>query len=178
MPVYRKSPSVPPAEMKSLVDELAAELTKPKTFGQPIILEDSTPETESLRVHVIWDRWADYDKEYRDVVILRAYEDAKGKEIRDRITLALGLTVPEAAAIGLLPFLLRPAVGASGPRDTNEELREAMLQLGASALKDPEHPELRFAHQEDVDAACAHLKEVLPRTEWLTYKFVDRDASE
>jgi hypothetical protein len=178
MPVYKKPPRVSGPELESLVEGLVGELNNPKEFGQPIVLEDSTPETNSLPVHVIWDRWAEYDKDFRYTVILNAYEQARGKEIRDQITLALGLTVPEAAAIGLLPFLLRPAAGASGPRDLDENLRAAMLQLGASTLNDPKHPELRFAHQEDVEAASAHLKDVLPHTSWLIYKFVDPDTLE
>jgi hypothetical protein len=199
MPVYRKPVRNPGPELETFVGELASELKSPKQFGQPMIKEDATPETNSLRVHVIWDRWSDYDPDFRYIAILNAYERAYGKATRDQITLALGLTVPEAVSVGLLPFQVRPAArAAAGPSDeelrgkarrrrteiarersrpSDREYREALLKLGASTLADADHPQLRFATEEAAGLAHEQLKRMFPNSSWVIAEYIETDAS-
>ena len=91
------------AEHDSLLADLVGELKSHNLIGQPIILEDRTPQTNSIRVYVIWEQWDIYPGESRSQLIMDAYGEAFGEETQRQITLALGVTVPEAVAIGLLP---------------------------------------------------------------------------
>src|SRR5690349_6557412 len=88
-----------------LAEKLATELKNGREYGQPLVYEQEYA-TGKIRVTVIWDVWADASLEERSAVILRAYEMAEGPEYREKIALASGLTVPEAAAAGMLPFQL------------------------------------------------------------------------
>jgi hypothetical protein len=135
-------------------------------MGQPIILEDSTPETKSTRVHVIWDRWEEHPGEFRSALIQQAYEAALGRMYREQITFALGLTVPEAISLGLFPFQVIPA-RRRGEAPSDEEYDKAMLEAGASTLADTKRPQLRFATEEDAQAAYEHLEEALPGSKWI-----------
>src|SRR3954454_17486423 len=87
----------------SLAKKLADELRGGRDFGQPLVYEREFA-TGKSRVTVIWDEWADASLEERSAVILRAYEQAEGKDAREKIALASGLTVPEATAAGMLPY--------------------------------------------------------------------------
>ena len=93
----------PPAVIGDLVAKLADELQNSREYGQPVIDEERFP-TGKIRVVVIWDVWDGLPFEDRTAVILQAYERAEGREKRDAIALASGLTFPEAHAAGMLPF--------------------------------------------------------------------------
>src|SRR5947209_5250878 len=88
----------------NLVEELANELKHDRESGQPVIDEQHFPTTDKIRVNVLWDKWDDVPHEDRADIILRAYGTAEGKESRDKIALAVGLTFPEAYESGMLPF--------------------------------------------------------------------------
>jgi hypothetical protein len=143
-----------------LARELAQELTQERESGQPVI-DEQTFRTGALRVTVLWDKWDRVPPEDRSLTILRAYELAEGKESRERITLPLGMTVPEAAASGLLPFQIIPALRKGDPV-TAEQCRDALLAEGASALVDPDRPQLRFATEEEAEAGRVRLSSRLP----------------
>src|SRR3954469_5132674 len=131
-----------------LADKLAAELKGGREFGQPTVYEQEYA-TGKLRVTVIWDEWADAPLEERSAIILRAYELAEGPSYRDKIALASGLTVPEAAAAGMLPYQIITGLRKTDPL-TSEEVRAAMLAEGASVLGGPgEALLLRFATREE-----------------------------
>ena len=38
-----------------------------------------------MRVNVLWDRWDDVPHEERTEIILKAYENAEGKDVRERL---------------------------------------------------------------------------------------------
>ncbi len=151
-----------------LVEKLAAELRKSREYGQPIIDEEVFP-TGKIRVVVIWDEWDRLPMEDRTTAILQAYNRAEDEK-REKIALASGLTVPEAVAAGMLPFVIIPAVRKGDPV-TMEQCRQAMIDEGASRLLGPEPnklrllPEpirLRFATLDDAEAARRRLLERLP----------------
>lgn len=146
-----------------LVDQLAGELRTSQESGQPLIYEQTFP-TGKLRVTVIWDAWDRLPLEQRTEIILRAYAQAEGRDSRDRIALASGLTVPEAYAAGMLPFQIFPAL-RKGDSVSPEECRAAMIAEGASILAGSERPQLRFATLDEAEAAQKRLSQRLPLSE-------------
>src|SRR6266540_408393 len=123
----------------ALAERLADELRSNRASGQPLIDEQEFP-TGKIRVTVIWDEWDRLPLEDRTAVILRAYDLAEGRDYRERIALASGLTVPEAHAAGMLPFQVIPALRSADPV-TAEQCRQALIDEGASTLLAPEKPQ-------------------------------------
>lgn len=83
---------------------------------------------------------------------------------RDRIAIAVGLTVPEAYDSGLLPFQVIPPVRPDDPV-TPEDCRNAMIDEGASVLLGASNPQLRFAALEEAEACRQRLTRRLPGSE-------------
>jgi len=144
----------------NLVERLVDELKSERRSGQPIIDEEEFP-TKKLRVNVIWDEWERVPLEDRTGTILRAYEQAEDRDYADRIALASGLTVPEAHTAGMLPFQIIAAIRKSDTV-TPEQCRKALIDEGASILFGAEQPQLRFATEDDAEAARKRLAERLP----------------
>ena len=175
MPVHKRPPAGKDPGLEKLLQDLVNELKNPRPMGQPIILEDRTPETNSIRVHVIWDRWAECDRTRRSGIVLDAYEQASGADIRQQVTLALGLTVAEAIATGLLPYRIVPARTRSR-QPADRDYRQAMDRAGAIRIADDDWPQLRFATQEDAETTLEHLTQTLRRSKWIILQEV-ADAS-
>ena len=171
MPIYRRPIGGDEAAINSLRNDLVEELRGPKPLGQPIILEDCTPQTDSMRVHVVWDRWTECPRELRQQLIMDAYKEALGEKLPHPITLAMGLTVPEAVEIGLLPFRIAPAQRRSDSA-ADAEYHQTMLKAGASTLFEKEVPQLRFASLENAEVALASLEAELPGSKWLVIQEV------
>lgn len=157
--IIEVQPSLP-ATNNSLATTLAAELKSDRDFGQPLVYEQEYP-TKRARATVIWDEWNKVPVEDRPAIILRAYELALGKEARDRIALANGLTVPEAATAGLLPYQVIAARRETDPVGS-EDVRNAMIEQGASQLGPEGLLALRFATQEEAEACIERLTQALP----------------
>jgi hypothetical protein len=170
----RLGPDEPFAEVKrDLAEKLADELRNNRDHGQPIIYEKAF-RTGKLRVNVIWDAWDRIPLQERTATMLRAYELAEGRESRDRIALASGLTVPEAHAAGMLPYQIIAALRKGDPL-TPEDVRRALVEEGGSQLFNPFRVQLRFASQEEAEAARQRLINRFPKSEevWI----IDRDVS-
>jgi hypothetical protein len=151
------------ATKAGLAEKLAAELKSAKDFGQPLVYEQEYS-TKKVRVTVIWDEWADASLEERSAVIMKAYEIAEGAGGREKIALASGLTVPEATAAGLLPFQVFPGLRKTDPIKP-EQVREIMLEQGASKLSADDGLQLRFATKEEAEACRDRLIRKLPASE-------------
>jgi hypothetical protein len=178
MPRIRKGLGPPPPpRFPGLIEELVCELKAERESGQPTVEEFHFPRTNRLRVTVTWDKWEPVPDDARAEVIRLAYEQAEGKEFRDRIALCVGLTVPEARESGLLPFQVEFAL-RPGDAVNSEQCRQALLAEGASTLTDPERPELRFASLEEAQACVRRLTARLPRSEavWMIAHDVARPA--
>lgn len=162
----------PPRAVRNLVDRLADELKSNRPSGQPMIEEEEFP-TGKIRVNVIWDAWDRVPLEDRTATILQAYEQAEGRDYRDRIALASGLTVPEAHAAGMLPYQVIAAVRKGDPV-TADQCRRALIEEGASILFGEDNPQLRFATEEEAEAARKRLAARLPNSEpvWVITKEV------
>lgn len=158
-----------------LVAELADELRTNRPCGQPLIREQRFPKTDVIRTTVIWDKWESLSDEDRLATILQAYEDVEGEAFRDRVALAIGLTVSEAHETGLLPFQVTTALRASDAV-TAEECRDAMIEFGASVLSDPDRPVLRFATVEEAEQCVQQLVKRLPESEpvWIVTREAGR----
>ncbi len=89
---------------------------------------------------------------------------SEGKEFRDRIALAIGMTVPEAHEAGLLPAQVTPGLRESDPV-TLEVCHQAMIELGVSVLSNRQRPDLRFGSVEKAKEAVEHLIQQLPGSE-------------
>jgi hypothetical protein len=164
MPRKRKGFEPPlPRPVGKLVARLADELKANRPFGQPIIDEEEFP-SKKIRVNVIWDAWDRASLEARTDTILQAYEKAEGRDYRDRIALASGLTVPEAHAAGMLPYQIIAAVRKGDPV-TADQCRRALIEEGASVLLGEDSPQLRFSTEEEAEAARKRLAERLPNSE-------------
>jgi hypothetical protein len=136
-----------------------------------LILEDDTPETNSLRVTVVWDRWSACPTEFRSPIILDSYAAAHGEDTRRKITLAIGVTVEEAVDLGLLPF----KVLSARRRDESpspEAYRKAMTEAGGVIISGDEGLQLRFATLDDAAAAMEALEHRLPGSKWMVVEEV------
>ena len=112
---------------------------------------------------VIWDRWEGIpDDERQSVIFQEAYDRVEGKEFRDRIALAVGLTMPEACESDLLPFEVFPIIRKGDPV-TLDECREALIAEGASTLFDPSHPRIAFASPEEAERCISRPRRAAPR---------------
>lgn len=162
----------PPRTNGQIVERLVDELKSDRVSGQPSIEEEEFP-TGRLRVNVIWDAWDRLPHENRTAAILQAYERAEGRDYRNRIALASGLTVPEAHAAGFLPYQVITAIRKGDPV-TEDECRRALVEEGASTLLDEDHPQLRFATEEEAEDAKKRLAERLRGSDpvWIVIKEV------
>jgi hypothetical protein len=168
MPIHTRLPAQKGPKEQELLRHLVEELKQPRDIGQPIILEDSTPETRSIRVTVVWDRWEDCPRELRAGIIVDAYNEAGGEDIGRQIKLALGITVPEAVTMGLLPWEVRPLNAAGQPLNrVDPEYRKAMTEMGAFQRFGRDRLDLRVATLEDAQATIERLQERLPGSKWM-----------
>src|SRR5580692_8965123 len=150
--IRRGADEQPRLRYPALVAELDEELRHTHESGQPRIEETVFPKTNLMRVTVLWDKWDPVSDEDRATTILQAYEQVEGEEFRDRIALAIGLTIPEASLMGLLPLQVCPVVRPDDPV-TAEQCREAMLREGASTLLlGSNRPVLLFATREEAES--------------------------
>jgi hypothetical protein len=150
---------------EELVQALTQELLDPRGLIQPIIFEDPTEETQTLRVQVVWQEWHDLSHEVRTGIILDAYEKAYSAERRHQITLALGFDFDEAWRLGLVPVSLRPSLhGNEGI--SQDEYRQAMRDVGAVMEMADAGPMLWFASVKDAEVVKEQLEQILPHSKW------------
>jgi len=170
MPRIQVTP--PPPEHSShpqLVGDLRRELADSREFGQPLIIEEPFARTEERRVTVVWDRFARLDHEERTLVILDAYDQDQQGAL-PRIAVALGYTFPEGEDEGVLPYEVAPNL-RSGDVVTAEQCHQAMIQLGASVLRDPQRPSLSLPTAELAKKYVDRLIAILPQSRevWTIY---------
>jgi hypothetical protein len=164
MPRIVRSPeTATPRRLAGLVEQLADELKSGRESGQPLIDEEHF-KTGAVRVVVFWDRWDHISQEDRSEAILEAYRKVEGDDFANRIALVSGLTIPEGQEAGMLPWYVFPALREDDPA-TPEQCFQAMIDEGASVLRNPSWPELRFATEEEAEACKKRLANRLPGSE-------------
>jgi hypothetical protein len=175
MPRHLRQLTSAHAKHDELVSELAAELRDSHNPIQPVIIEDETPENQTLRVQVIWAKWDGVPYELRTSIILDAYERIYGAARRAQITFALGYDFYEGRNVGLLPFSLRPSTQAATD-EVFERQRQAMRDIGAPVELADHGPQLWFATIEDAETAMKQLEIKTPLAKWLIVEEAHRDA--
>lgn len=175
MPRYVLSKPSRSARFPKLVERLAQELQAPGMDLQPLILEEEISSTGSRHVHVIWDEWKDVADDQRADVVVEAYVQAEGKETADNITLAEGVSPNEALALGLLPWKLLPS-RKKAKRPGDDEYAKAIRGEAGNTLLGAKAKELRYARQEDAEAAVPRLTKSLPGSHWVVVQEVSYDA--
>jgi hypothetical protein len=163
VPLRISRPAPRTAKEKALLQALVAELRNPRASGEPIITERHMPRKGLVHVQVLWDRWQECREIERFEIIYDAYKDVKGADFANRIVLATGLTRPEAAAMGLLPFQLLPRLQDEAPPERHTR---AMIDEGAFVLNGSGEPQLRFETFEEAEACQERLEQRLPGSRW------------
>jgi hypothetical protein len=162
--VRGREPVATPRRFPNLVDELTHELKQSHESGQPVIDEQHFSRTGKMRVTVLWDKWEDVPHEERVEIILKAYENAEGKDVRENVVLAVALTFPEAYEAGMLPFQVIPLLRKGDPVSA-EDCVKLMLAEGASTLIPGGKPELRFPSENEAKESIKRLVKRLPESE-------------
>lgn len=165
MPRFIITPNAPSPKHERLVKKLAQEFAAASPHLQPLILEEQIPSTKSRHVRVIWDAWKDLTDEQRAAVIVDAYKEAEGPEAAEAITIAEGVTPPEALALGLLPFKVVAARKKGDPVPPGA-YQTALAAEARRSLLGAKARELRFARIEDAEQAVARLQNALPGSSW------------
>ena len=98
MPVKKMPPRRASPLAEDLRRKLVEEWTSPKEKGEPLILQDSSgpPSSRSTRIYVVWTEWGDLSLQERSEIIMDAYEQTHSTDETLSVTVALGLTPPEA----------------------------------------------------------------------------------
>jgi hypothetical protein len=129
MPVYRPILKAVP-KWEKLVDALAQELRTPtQGLDAPVVFEDQVPQTRSINVIVVWQRFQEVPQERRSTLILDAYESFNKKRLQ-QIRFASGVTPDEAIRGGYLPYKIVPATRRSDGISP-KEIRQAIEKAGA-----------------------------------------------
>ena len=110
--IHRDVPRADP----SLVAEIAEELRRRQETGDPeapLVIQEDVPRTDYVHVTVIWDRWGALPAEERGRIILEAYEQARGVDAAQAISIAVGLTRDQARRLGLENGIAAPLPAAA-----------------------------------------------------------------
>ena len=149
----------------ALAAELARELERDPSpeepFAQPIIFERDVPQTKTVHVTVVWEKWRSVGIDARDRIIMQAYEKIFPDKV-DQITIAMGMTTDEAVDVGLLPYGIEPMVRAG--ELTDEQVRTMMRNEGA--VETPSGLQLRFPSLELANRAYERLAAGSDQKHW------------
>jgi hypothetical protein len=124
------------------------------------------PETKSRHVHVIWDSWKDLSDDQRSTIIVDAYRQVEGDQAAAEVTIAEGVTVQEALALGLLPFKVVPGRKRNDTISL-DDYRRAMEAEARYTLLGLRAKELRYSRLEDAEQAKNRLIQGLPGSSWI-----------
>ena len=151
---------------KSLLAELIHEIRSPREKGQPFIEVRNMSRGGLRHVYVIWDRWDECRPEVRAAIIRDAFAAVKGPEYEKSIAVTVAATVPEAVEAGLLPYEVTPFGWNRGAKAQAEEVRQIMLEEGASPLRDRVLPILAFGSQDQGEETIRRLQTRAPQYNW------------
>ena len=147
-------------------EHLLFELRNPKTFGQPIIIEDFCYSAKDhYHVYVIWDEWVRYPSNVSVKLIMDAFYAVDPKKAQFFLQ-CTGLTMAEAWKQGFLPFGVEPRPYREGDPSLEEYIR-VLIETDASEIPEFDLPQLRFHTLEEAEAAYEYLQQDLPNSRWL-----------
>jgi hypothetical protein len=166
MPFQELIPPPRSAEQQRLLKELVAELRHPRPAGQPRVVVKQVGKNRVRHVYVFWDRWEGCPAPIRGDIAYDALAEVMGKDYEESIALVVTATIPEATELGLLPYQVRYRGWSNPESELSKRCNEAMLALGASVLRSPKAPELRFESEEEAEKAVEQLRAAVPEAEW------------
>ena len=159
MAVIRQTSRLP-ANKADLVKELAQEWKDETKAKQPLIYENEISQTRSLHVLVVWDKWANIEDRERSAIILEAFQSAF-PERGPVITIALGLTMEEAIAMGYFPYKIEPLVGEMDEAE-KDAIEKIMLAENENAIRTTNGLELRYRTFQEAFEAYERLNTKRP----------------
>jgi hypothetical protein len=148
-----------------LVAELASEFRQPPDHPDPpLVVLDRFPQTRSVHVLVIWDKWRDLTIPERSRVIADAFAAAFPDE-DVVVRFPMGLTPGEALSQGYLPYQIIPFVR---PTDgvSSAAVKQAMNSAGGVRMQIGGDMQLRFATRGQASAAYRRLVERINKPIW------------
>lgn len=89
---------------EKLLNRLLAEWRAPQASedAEPVIIEERPSNHDHVNhLYVVWSEWGDLTPLGRSKVILQAYEQYRGRDLAQSVTLAMGLTPAEARQMGI-----------------------------------------------------------------------------
>ena len=114
------------SDRERFVSDIERALEAPSKEHPPFVFSQRIGATDAINTTVVTQVWKGLSHEERSDVIVEAHRRHGDGEV----TIALGLTVDEASASGLLPYSIVPLVKQSDPVDP-ESIRSAMIEEGA-----------------------------------------------
>jgi hypothetical protein len=91
------------ADYSDMVASLAAEWAHPvAAHTEPVVVEQRDRAGKLSHVYVIWSLWNDVERTQRSEIIMDAAERCFSEDEVLNITIAMGLTAKEAAAMGIV----------------------------------------------------------------------------
>jgi hypothetical protein len=181
MPVIRRSrTSDPVPELRIRLAELMAkELIGERVRDGPVIFEISTGRADEIDVIVIWEAWRSLASLDRTTVIREAYDKHRAgleeavhyldlerkptESLVPRISLAVGATLDEAIAQGLVPYAVRATVQVQ--EADPYAMRQLMVEAGG--IETATGVELRFPDTQLAAEAHARLSREMPVAKWI-----------
>jgi len=165
-------PSSKVDELKSKVKQaLGIAQTAAGMAAQPYVIRERGGIPEYVHYYVIWRDFDGVDRETRSKIILDAVYDEFGAEHGLRTTVAMGLTPPEAAGLGFLSYKVEPTPRKTdSPRIEDERYRTAADAEAQNTLMGAGSRELRYATEQEADAAMQRLLKALPGSYWSVAK--------
>lgn len=160
--IQAASPQDRLAPYGDLVQELANELTKGSSKGEPLIIERPVGTKGAVHVFVVWRKWPRVPNADRGAVILAAYKQAIPKMV-SRIAVTMGVTFEVAMEMNLLPFAVQPRKDMHALLGKHD-FHQHMLAEGAFFSQHNEI-ELRFPTEEMAESA---RKRIAKRTNTLS----------
>ena len=88
-------------DSSELTEILKNEWLNPQSgLAEPIVIEEESPQTQTLRLYVVWSKWAALSQQQRSEIVMDAFSLVATKENRPqdvaRVTIAMGLTREDA----------------------------------------------------------------------------------
>ena len=150
---------------RPLVAALAARLLQPLDAPDlPLVVLNRIPQTRSVHLLVVWDRWRDLAIPERGRAIADAFAAAFPDD-QAVVRLPMGLTPGEALSQGYLHYQITPLV-RPGDHVPAKAVRDAMASAGGVPVSAGADLQLRFATRPQAEAAYRRLLEKINKPIW------------
>jgi hypothetical protein len=130
----------------------------------PLVIVNRVPQTKTVHVVVVWDRWRDLTPQQRDRVIVDSF--AAGHPGQDEpVSFPMGLTPGEALHQGFLPYQINAHARAEDGVSA-KDIDQAMKSAGGIFLRVGDDVQLRFATRGQAGEAYRRLLNRVNKPIW------------